>query len=74
VDDFTWMIRLPYRYGQTVYHVNDRERSPGIVTGYKLRPGQLLVWVVWGHNEECCHYTFELKTEFDPDFSPTGES
>lgn len=67
--DFAWMARLPFRYGQIVYHVTAREKKKGVVVGYQLRPGSLVVLVTWDGPADGYHFPFELTTEFEPDLT-----
>lgn len=51
-----------FSIGETVWHRCDTE-CPGIVTGYLVRSGgHLLYLVCWG-GEETSHYEFELTDE-----------
>lgn len=55
---------LKFTFGDMVYHVADKDQSPGIVTGINHRPG-MYVFIVDFPNRggECHHYDFELTKD-----------
>jgi hypothetical protein len=66
-------VRLPFDFGDVVYHRSRVEPIRGIVTGFIVRDQRILVLVVWGHDlGEGQHQLFELTSEFEPTF--TSES
>jgi len=64
-------VRLPFDFGDQVYHRAKTEKVPGSVVGYKIYPGNLIqVCVRWGNDLCVCeHWLFELSSEYIPDFS-----
>lgn len=63
-------VRLPFAFGETVYHRSRADRVAGIVTGFVIYPNDLQVYVRWGDDLAVgTHFFFELATEFSP-FSP----
>ena len=63
-------VRLPFAYGDRVFHRVRKECVPGMVTGFHVRPQAVLVAVTWSDTlQEFTHYFYELTTEFQPDFS-----
>lgn len=67
-------IRVPFEYGEIVYHRAAAEREPGIVTGYSCRPGGVMLLVTWPDRYEKMHYFCELTTEYLPDFASESPS
>lgn len=64
------LVRLPFAFGETVYHRIRTERIPGIVTGFHVRPNNVLIAITWGDSlVESSHYFHELSTEYEPVFS-----
>lgn len=62
-------VRLPFAFGQTVFHRTRRERLPGMVTGFSIRPGCVYALVTWCEDlREAAHCVFELTTEFEPSY------
>jgi hypothetical protein len=62
-------LRLPYDYGQVVYHKLRAEKIAGYVTGYQAYQGGFLVCVTWEDSlTESPHYAYELSLEHIPDF------
>jgi hypothetical protein len=61
-------IRLPFGFGDTVYHRVRREKVPGMVTAYIIEGGQTQIRVRWDNMDETVHQFFELATEFTPSF------
>jgi hypothetical protein len=62
-------VRLPFDFGQIVFHRIRAERVPGYVIGFIIVPGQTKILVRWGDNldqDEC--FFGELTTEFMPSF------
>jgi hypothetical protein len=63
------VVRLPFEFGQAVYHRIAKEREPGLVTGFIVRScADPIVMVTWVDRAESIHYPFELTTEYVPDF------
>lgn len=63
------VVRLPFGFGQEVFHKSRRERSPGMVTGFSVRPGCVYVLVTWSEDlRESAHCVFELTSEFVPSY------
>jgi hypothetical protein len=64
------VVRLPYAFGQIVYHRARREKMAGMVTGFSVRAGSVYALVTWGEDlREGAHLVFELTTEFEPSYS-----
>jgi hypothetical protein len=64
---FKRVVRLPYDFGDTVYHTVRKDKIPGLVTGFSCRPGATTINVTWGDGlREMSHFFFELTTEFEP--------
>jgi hypothetical protein len=64
------VVRLPFDFGETVYHRMRTDKVPGMVTGYNVGPVDVAVRVTWGDDlHEFQHYFFELTTEFEPDIT-----
>jgi len=69
-DRKTRTVRLPFEFGQRVYHQAAIEKSPGLVTGFAVCPGVTMVQVTWGDDQRATqHYFFELSTEWEPELS-----
>jgi hypothetical protein len=63
-------VRLPFDFGQTVYHRSKPDKLAGMVTGYTICPGATMVSVTWGDDlRQFSHYFFELTTEFEPEIT-----
>jgi hypothetical protein len=63
-------VRLPFEFGERVYHRARTDKVPGIVTGYNVGPSEIAIRVTWGDDlREFQHYFFELTTEHEPDLS-----
>jgi hypothetical protein len=62
-------VRLPFEFGERVYHRLRGEDVPGMVTGFHIRVNNILIAVTWPDLQETSHYFYELTTEFQPDFS-----
>ena len=64
-------VRLPFDFGDIVYHRVHADRKPGMVTGFIVRDATILVLVTWADNVqgEATHRPYELTTEFEPNFS-----
>jgi hypothetical protein len=59
-------VRLPYSFGDIVYHRVKTEKLAGMVTGFSVRERGLMVCVVWADGlNESFHHFFELTTEFE---------
>jgi len=60
-------VRLPYDFGDIVFHRAKPDRVPGMVVGFVVVPGATKILVKWsddlGQGE---HFFLELSTEFDP--------
>ncbi|MGO9467911.1 MAG: hypothetical protein ACLQVF_27555 [Isosphaeraceae bacterium] len=61
-------VRLPFEFGDVVYHRVCRERNPGMVVGFIVERGQIQTRVAWEDRSETLHQFFELTTEFTPSF------
>jgi hypothetical protein len=62
-------VRLPFGFGDTVYHKARIERVPGYVVGFIVVPGQTKILVRWGTDlQQDEHFFGELTTEFTPSF------
>jgi hypothetical protein len=60
-------VRLPFAFGERVYHRAKAEKVAGIVTGFVIHPQELQVYVRWGDNLDVgTHFFLELTTEFQP--------
>lgn len=60
-------ITVAHEIGDIVYLRVVQERSPGIVTGYGIRPGNLVMYYVsWDDGCERLHYDLELCKEYCP--------
>jgi hypothetical protein len=60
-------LRLPFAFGDRVYHRARQDRVAGLVTGFIVRPNETTITVTWGDSlNECVHFFFELTTEFSP--------
>ena len=58
-------VRLPYGFGDIVYHRASSEKEAGIVSGFIVRERGLLICVVWGRDKSEGHHSFfELTSEF----------
>ena len=64
-------VRLPFDFGDIVYHKIKTERLPGMVTGFILRDNVTMILVTWSDNlcGESTHRLFELTTEFEPSYT-----
>jgi hypothetical protein len=61
-------VRLPFAFGEIVYHRARTEKIPGMVTGFQIRERGTVNLVMWSDNLcEAAHSFFELTTEFEPD-------
>lgn len=68
------LVRIPFSYGDIVYHRAKSERIAGMVTGYSLFPGGMHVLVTWENDlTEKRHYLCELAAEFEPSYATEGE-
>jgi len=54
----------PYEFGARVW-LPGRPDHPGIVTGYMVRPGSILVLVQWPDREDM-HYPFAITDDPEP--------
>jgi len=63
-------VKLPFDFGDVVYHRAHKERLPGVVFGFFIAPGTVRIHVRWGDNLESWgeHFFCELSTEFVPSF------
>jgi hypothetical protein len=62
-------IRLPFDFGDVVYYRHRPEKIAGIVTGFIVRDGKVMVLVVWVNDlQEGQHNLYELTTEFEPSY------
>lgn len=63
-------VRLPFDFGDVVYHRLKAEKIPGMVTGFSVRRDTVFVIVTWANDlDEQVHNLYELTQEFTPDFS-----
>ncbi len=63
-------VRLPFAFGDVVYHRVREDKVAGIITGFHIRPTSIVIAVTWGDNlAETMHYFHELTTEYEPIFS-----
>jgi hypothetical protein len=63
-------VRLPFDFGQTVYHRSKSDKVAGMVTAYTICPNATMVQVTWGDDlRTFSHYFFELTTEFEPEIT-----
>lgn len=63
------MIRMPYAFGDTVYHKAAKEKKSGLVIGFVVVPGMVKPLVKWSESIQEEHHLVELTTEYVPDFS-----
>ena len=49
-------------YGDIVYLVTDKDQSPRVIAGYKVRRGETL-YILAHYNQESEHYDFEFTDE-----------
>lgn len=62
-------VRLPFDFGDIVYHRVRKECVPGFVLGFIVVPGAVKILVRWDgdlQQDEC--FFNELTTEFTPSF------
>jgi len=60
-------VRLPFDFGQRVYHRARLERMPGIVVGFIVLHRDLKILVKWAEDaRQDEHWFYELTTEFEP--------
>jgi hypothetical protein len=63
-------VRLPYDFGDVVYHRAKADRVKGLVTGFCIRDNRILIYVTWGDTRgEEVHNQFELTSEFEQTFN-----
>lgn len=65
---FTLRFDVAYDIGDIVYLKIAQERSPGMVTGYIIRPegSAILYYVAWEDGYEKTHFALELCSEYSP--------
>lgn len=64
------MVRLPFNYGELVYHRAKSERVAGMVTGFVVTENRVQVIVTWSDDLRGGTFEhFELTSEFEPNFS-----
>jgi len=56
-------IRNKFNIGDTVYLNTDEDQSPNIVTGFTVRPGGLLAYIISYCGNETNVYDFEITTD-----------
>jgi hypothetical protein len=62
-------VKLPFDFGDIVYHRAAREKLPGMVVGFVITPLGVKILVRWGHDLSQDELNFfELSTEFTPSF------
>jgi hypothetical protein len=60
-------LRLPFSFGDRVYHRARAEKVVGIVTGFNVRQNETAILVTWGDDlREAIHFFYELTSEFSP--------
>lgn len=52
-----------FSLGEIVYLNTDIEQYPRCVTGYKIRPGGLIIYMLSCEGEETSHYDIEITKE-----------
>jgi len=63
------IVRLPYNYGDILYHRARRERIPGMVVGFVVVPAIVKILVRWSNDMSQDEINqFELTEEFTPSF------
>jgi hypothetical protein len=63
-------VRLPYDFGDIVYHRTKKDKIPGMVIGFLIVPGVTKLLVRWG--DDLCqveHYFFEVSSEHEPELA-----
>lgn len=64
---FDLKLKVEHQIGDIVYLRIVQERSPGIVTGYLIRPGgHVIYYVSWDDGCERMHFALELCKEYSP--------
>jgi hypothetical protein len=59
-------VKLPFAFGDIVYHRSRADKVPGMVTGYTVRERGVLPLIMWSDNLcEGQHNFYELTTEFE---------
>jgi hypothetical protein len=59
-------VRLPFAFGEIVYHRARTEKIPGMITGFQVRERGILNLVMWSDSLcEAGHSFFELTSEFE---------
>ena len=63
-------VRLPYRFGETVYLRGREEKVAGIVISFEATPGAVFTEVRWSDQPFTygAHNDFELSTDYEPEF------
>jgi hypothetical protein len=57
-------LHVAFRLGDRVFLKVDDDREVGMVTGYNVRPENLIgYYVTWGAGMESIHYEIELEKE-----------
>jgi hypothetical protein len=68
-DRYPRTVRLPFDFGDVVYHRVRKERVGGFVIGFIIVPGVTKVLVKWdGDLNQDEHFFCELTTEFTSSF------
>ena len=63
-------VRLPYAFGDIVYHLVKKEKIAGMVVGFVVSPGGTKILVRWGDDlGQGEHYFMELATEPELDLT-----
>lgn len=67
-------VRLPFEFGDIVYHRARAYQVAGIVDGFQALPGAVKTRVLWGNDmQHQMHYFFELSSDYEPPFKPEGK-
>jgi hypothetical protein len=62
-------VKLPFAFGDIVYHKARSERVTGYVIGFIVIPGQTKIIVKWGDDlQQDEHFFGELTSEFTPSY------
>jgi hypothetical protein len=63
-------LSFAWNFGDEVFLKVCDDCRPGLVTGYNLRPGGRVLYVVtWGDHTDSMHYAFELTGKFEPRYA-----
>jgi hypothetical protein len=62
-------LQVAHELGDIVFLRVERERIPGMVTGFSVRAnGNLSYSVTWAGRSESYHYAMELTTDYIPQY------